>query len=180
MKRSDFLRSGPPAPDTPVAIDQATFSQLYDRYAPALLGVITGIVCDEAEAVKVLSSTFAQIRLEFGKPRPGNQPLFVWLLSIARTNALEAKKSQSPSTPPAPQRRDAGNQILGLLPSKNGRSAVVTGRKPVQSPVNELINAVLFRNCTPEEAASSIGLPVDTARQQLRLAMQELRVSSIS
>ena len=179
MKRSDFLHSEPPTPGTPVAIDQATFSQLYDRYAPALLGVIRAIVCDETEAVKVLFSTFTQIRLEFGKPRPENQPLFVWLLSIARANALEAKKNQTTSALPIPQHIDAGKLVLGLSPSQNGRNAFLAERKPVSSPLNELVNAVLFRNCTPEDAVSSIGLPAGTARQQLRLAMQEFRVSSI-
>lgn len=179
MKRSDFLHSEPSAPSKPVAIDQATFAQLYDRYAPTLLGVISAIVYDEKEAVRVLSSTFTQIRMEFGKPRPENQPLFVWLLSIARTKALEAQKNQTPSAPPIPQRIVPENIVLGLSPSHKGRSTVVAGRKPVASPANELVSAVLIRNCTPEEAAVSMGLPMDTARQQLRQAMQEFRVTSI-
>lgn len=180
MKRSDSRQSEPFAPSTPVAIDKATFSQLYDRYAPALLGIISAIVCDEAEAVKVLSSTFTQIRLEYGQPRPANQPLFVWLLSIARSKALEAKKNQTTSASPNPQRIDAGRMVLGLSPSQNGGSVIVAGRKPEAPRANELVNAVLVKNCTPEEAALSIGLPVDTARQQLRQAMQELRVASMN
>lgn len=168
MIRSDFSRSKPSSPGGSVAIDQVTFSQIYDQYAPALLGVITAIVRNEDEAVRLLEITFEQVCSRFEQFQPGRQPLFVWLLSIARSTALEAMKAPKKSDPLLPQFASIGNKP---------DVAVTDAQNAALSPTNKLINAVLFENCTPEEAVLAIGLPVETARQQLRLTMQQLRTS---
>lgn len=163
MIRSDSSHPEPSIPPEFVALNRAAFSQLYDQYAPALLGVITAIVGDETEAARLLEVTFTEIRSQFGQSKPPGQPLFVWLLSMARRTASEASKSPKPKQPdPA---------ALGLTdPEKKVRA-------PGAHPTNELLAAVLFQNCTPEEAASLVGLPVETARQHLRLAMRQWRTS---
>ena len=172
MIRSDFPRPEPSSSSGSVAIDQVTFSRIYDQYASALLGVITTIMRDEDEAIRLLEVTFEQVRSRYGQFRPEQQPLFVWLLSIARSTAsaaLEAKKSPDKS----------GLSIQQFVSISNEPAASVTDTQN-PAPMNELINAVLFRNCTPEEAVLAMGMPVEMARQQLRLAMQQLRTSRTS
>lgn len=153
----------------PAAFDQAAFSSIYDQYAPILLGVIDAIVQDEAESVGLLETTFIQIRSQFGDFRPDRQPLFVWLLSIARSVALEAKQS--------PGKRGSSVRQLTVVGNLLEATPIARITRPF-SVLNELLDAVLLRNCTPEEAVSSIGLPVATARQQLRLALRQFRLSS--
>ena len=168
MIRSDLFRPESLSPSEVVTINQTTFSQLYDQYAPALLGVISAIVGDETEAVRLLEVTFVRVRTEFGRTKPENQPLFVWLLSIARSVALDAVKNQQ--TIPDPT--NTGKVMMVVSVSAN--ASTDTGTQG-SSSANDLLNAVLFRNCTPEEAVSAVGLPAATARQQLRQAMQQLR-----
>ena len=172
MIRTDFsqLKSSPP--DGLGTIDQATFSQLYDQYAPALLGVITAIVQNEAEATRLLEVTFLKICSQFS---PKQQPLFVWLVSVARATALDAVKDQKGSTPPIVKLSDGGKVMTDVFTRSDSSTTVPDPSHRVGSPLNKLLDAVFFQNCTPEEAASTIGLPVTTARQQLRLAMQLLR-----
>ena len=177
MTRSDFSRPEPSSPGSSPAIDQTTFSQLYDQYAPALLGVITGIVSDKDEAVRLLEITFVKIRSQYGLKRPASQPLFIWLLSVARATALETKSFKA-SGQPVLRLIGIGKKV-SLSENRNAPTPFVTDiRKPVPSSVNELLDAVLFKNFTPEEAVSAIGLPPTTARQQLRTAMQQFRTSS--
>lgn len=173
MIRSNSSRPEPPPPNESVTIDEATFSGIYDRYAPALLGVISAIVRDKAEAIRVLETTFTEINSQYGQPRSSGQPLFIWLLLKARSVALEA--ARNPLKPSPFVRQPADPTKLGV--SVNDTMPVTSPQKRVSSLTNELLDGVLFKNCTPEEAASAIGLPVATARQQLRLAMQQLRSS---
>ena len=177
MIRSDFSRPEPPSPGSSTAIDQTTFSQLYDQYAPALLGIITAIVSDKDEAVRLLEITFVKIRSQYGLKRADSQSLFIWLLSVARATALETKSFKT-SGQPILQLTGIGKKVL-LGGNRNAPTTFVTDtRKPAPSLVNNLLDAVLFENRTPEEAVSGMGLPPATARQQLRIAMQQLRASS--
>lgn len=173
MTHSDSSHPEPSSPGS-VAIDQLTFSRLYDQYAPALLGVIAAIVHDEAEAIRLLESTFMKVSTQFEQARPESQPLFIWLLSIARSLALEATKSPRTADLTNLRLTDTGRVDMVAM---NKATAPVAGNRPALSPTNELLDAVLYKNCTLEEAASSVGLPVASARQQFRLAMQQLRRS---
>jgi RNA polymerase sigma factor (sigma-70 family) len=176
MNRSTFARPETSPSGKSVAIDQTAFAALYDQYASKLFGVITAIVCDKAEAEALLEETFVRIRLQFGQFRSESQPLFVWLVSIARTTALEVRQNQKPV--PVLQFTQNGQIVANLVrPLMDAKS--LTRSEPVSSSANALIDAVLFKNCTPEEAAENLGLPVETARQQLRKAMQQLRAANL-
>lgn len=175
MTNSDFAHPESFPPNDPVAIDQITFFQIYDQYAPMLLGVIAAIVHDKDEAVRVLEVTFTKIRSQFGQSRPQSQSLFVWLLSIARATASDAKKNIV--RPDLPVFNLSSTGKVNAFVDSSSPTAILGAQIPILSPTNDLLNAVIYKNCTLEEAVSSIGMPVETARQQLRLAMQQLRSS---
>lgn len=177
MIRSDLFRPESLSPGEVVTINQTTFSQLYDQYAPALLGVISAIVGDETEAVRLLEITFVRVRTEFGRTKPENQPLFVWLLSIARSTALEATEGQTKPGMTVLRFTDMGWVTTGSSTRNGPATAATDTHSPTPSPMSELLDAVLIKNCAPEEAASLVGLPVTTARQHLRSAMQQFRAS---
>jgi len=93
------------------------------------------------------------------------------LLSLTRKTIADALQARSKVPSPAFQLTSTGNVTLSpnrTVPAGSFR----TGSTDTQ--LKELLDAVLFKKCTPEEAAHSIGLPVETARQQLRLAMQQV------
>lgn len=175
MTRSDFSQPSQSRSGESTGIDQVAFAQLYDRYAPVLLGIITAIVRNEPEATRLLEDTFVKICSQFGEFRTECQPLFVWLVSIARSTALDAVESQQKLNPPVLKLADTGKVVTGVFTRSNSSTPTTNPHQLTASPLNELLDAVFFRNYTLEEAASSIGLPVVTARQQLRLAMQSLR-----
>lgn len=154
--------------------NQVAFAELYDRYASSLLGVITGIVSNEAEAVEILEKTFIAVRSQAIQFEPTKQPLFIWMFGIARSVALNALKTHKSA------------QILPLYLNESGQlnasklltdQTISPANTAADSRLNELLNAVVFKNCTPEEAAASLEIPVEEARQQLRLAMRQLQNS---
>ena len=142
------------------AIDKATFSALYDRYAPVLLGVITSIIPDKAASVVVLEDAFLAIHAQLDQFQSGKQPLFTWLLHITRQTAIDALRKRRQTLPDNLTLSETGQLV---------RSAEHS------APHTSLLDAVLFKNCTPEEAALSLNIPIEQARQQLRLAVQGQR-----
>lgn len=134
--------------------------------------MINAMVNDKAEAIRLLEVTFTKIRAQVSSSRPAGQPVFIWLLSVARAAALEAREAARKSGPAGLQLTNAGQVITG-----RNSVAATTGRANESFSGKNLIDAVLFNNCTPEEAAAKLGLPSQTARQQLRLAMQQLRTT---
>ncbi len=155
---------------------QLDFSTLYDRYAPALLGVITRIVSDKDESIRLLESTFMKVRLEINQFNAEKQPVFAWLLNIARKEAAEFL-NQREKGQTAVFELSANGKVMPL--QKNTTPAPRPFRSDLTDPrLTELVDSVLFENCTPEEAAGSVGFPVELARQQLRRAVQQLRASS--
>ncbi len=86
--------------------DPAAISLLFDRYAPALLGVISRIVNDPHKAESLLQAVFIRIRIELTAYDPEKIRLFTWMLGIARSTALE-----SLDPPGVPEIRGAENTV---------------------------------------------------------------------
>ena len=57
-------------------INKFDFHTLYDRYAPALFGVITKSILNEGEAAMVLEKIFVAAQAEIGTFQPEKQPIF--------------------------------------------------------------------------------------------------------
>ncbi|AUD04286.1 RNA polymerase sigma factor [Spirosoma pollinicola] len=173
MSQPVDIRQDSDLPDEWNAQSRLDFSTLYDRYAPVLLGVITRIVTDKTEAVSLLEQTFIQVRSELVQFQSEKKPLFIWLLGIARCTALEAVGQRKQIQMPVLQLKSTGQVVA--LPTSAVTHQTGFCIDSTDANLKELLDSVLFKNCTPEEAAATIGVPVDTARQQLRLAIQKLR-----
>ncbi|GAB3800976.1 hypothetical protein GCM10028819_27320 [Spirosoma humi] len=154
------------------AINKVDFHALYDRYAPALFGVITKSILNKDEAAALLEKIFVAVGAEIGLFEPEKQPVFAWLLTITRNAITDALQMRNRVPYPAFQVTTTGQVTL---PAHQPAPAVHFDTHPTNSQLKELLDAVLFKKCTPEEAARTMGLPTETARQQLRLAMQQLR-----
>lgn len=70
--------------------DRAKFEDLYDNYAPLLLGVISRVVEDERIAAEVLKDTFIKIRKDMIDGHCSADNLCTWMLSTARNLSQKA------------------------------------------------------------------------------------------
>ncbi len=144
--------------------DKDSFFALYDRYAPILLGIITSMIPDKAQSAVVLEDAFLAIHAQLDQFQPGKQPLFAWLVQITRHTAADALRKRR-QTLPADLKLSGTGKLIRLTDHPTSANTQQTA----------LLDAVLFRNCTPQEAALSLGIPVEQAQQQLRLAVQNQR-----
>jgi DNA-directed RNA polymerase specialized sigma24 family protein len=159
-------------PSGQTTINNLNFNTLYDQYAPALFGVITKTVLNEGEAAALLEKIFITVHAELSTFRPGKQSVFTWLLTLTRKTIADALQARNKVPSPAFLLTSTGN--VTLSPNRTAPAGSFC-TDPTDTQLKELLDAVLFKKCTPEEAAHTIGLPVETARQQLRLAMQQIR-----
>ena len=170
-------KDGPlrPVPEPDSDKNKLAFGRLYDQYASLLLGVLTRMVSDKAEAVRLLEQSFVTIHQQIGKLEAGKQRSFINLLRIAHRTASDALALRK-------QRRISS---LGL--TETGKLTTPPWQVTRSTPAREVpentadgqrgkfLNDILFHNCTLEEAAASAGIPIDQARQQLRVAVRQLR-----
>lgn len=151
-------------------------AQIYDQYAATLLGVITKMVTDKEQATVLLELVFSKLIEQTDQLQKTTQPLFVHLLQLARRTAMDALEECRQPKAISLQLVDDGKTI-NFVRQKDSSVTPIHGQIHMTDVERqEFIDCVLFRSCTPEEAASSLGLPVERARQQLRLAFQQVRI----
>ncbi len=159
------------------ARDQKAFSYLYDHYAGALNGVVSGIVSSPETAEDVLQQVFVNVwrRIESYDESKGR--LFTWMLNIARNAAIDEIRSKA--------HRD--QQLTKPLPDQEAGAALGistiamadTGLKKILQQLKEehrtLIELAYFQGYTQEEIAQIKQIPLGTVKTRIRAALQQLR-----
>lgn len=161
--------------DQQTAEDKLAFYRLYDQYASVMLGIITKMMSDKSEAAVILERSFVTISQQLSELKTGRQPMFVYLLSIARRTASDAIAIRKQSDISPLQLTETGKLTTPVWQTTRSIPLSDVPKNTADAQQNKFLNDVLFHNCTPEEAAASAGIPVAQARQKLRLAVQQLR-----
>ena len=73
--------------------NQQSMGKLYDKYSPALYGIIFRITGDEKLAEQTLTTTFIKAWEESEILHKRDTSLFMWLINIARQAAFDIVKS---------------------------------------------------------------------------------------
>lgn len=88
--------------------DEAAFAELFDRLAPAVLGVLSRLMRRQDLAEQILEETFLQCWLQAGKYLPEQGSPRAWLLGIATTRGaacLRRERAVSAGVWKGPERR---------------------------------------------------------------------------
>lgn len=149
-------------------------TDLYERFAGPLYGVILRIVTDEAMANDVLQDTFVKIWKNIDQYEESRSQLFTWMYQIARNAALDGKRSMV-------RHRSEEVQIAETVVSHNTMVNVDTIN--IASQLNALpekyrsvVDALFFQGYSQREWSQESGLPLGTIKTRLRIALRELRV----
>ena len=166
------------------ARDSAAFEHLYDRHAPAVLGIVARIVGDQAEAEEILQETFwrvwnqaATFDIEKGQFR-------AWLFSIARRLALDLLRRRT--VRPQTARDEAEERRFEQAPAPNDNvpeaaeqamaaAGVRHALEQLSAEQYQVLTLAYFRGLTRQEIARETGLPLGTVHTRARLGLQNLR-----
>lgn len=149
------------------------FEELYDRFAPCFLGVLTRIVQHPDQAQDLLQDSFVKIWQNIHRYDPAKGRLFTWMLRIVRNSAfdhLQRAKSSHEYIETIPL-----EQLGIVMPSYQTTGLTSWVRSILSIEQQHIIDLIYFRGYTRQEIADEFNLPVGTVKTRLRTALHRLR-----
>lgn len=153
-------------------------STLYEKYSPALYGVVCRLVNDDHLAEDILQEAFVKIWNNAEGYDPSKGRLFTWMLNICRNAAIDkmrgkgfkaGKKTASDETI---LYDNPANAYDDVKPETIGIREIVEKLKPEWK---QIIDLVYFNGYTHQEVSEELNLPLGTVKTRLRSAILFLR-----
>jgi DNA-directed RNA polymerase specialized sigma24 family protein len=142
-----------------------SFGIAYDKYAPALLGIIKRIVNNEQLADEILQSTFVKAWQQVAAFNASKSSLFTWLINLARQTAFEAIKPAQVKNPAysTPVYEDNNNGVYNNSHGKgqNQRSA---------------FDLLYYMGLSCREAATELNITVEELKNMVRMKIKKLQL----
>jgi RNA polymerase sigma factor (sigma-70 family) len=154
------------------------FEYLYERYSPALYGIVLKVVKDEEKAADAMQDTFLKIWKNISSYNAEKGTLFTWILNVARNTAIDKLRLDSKTekvvslsvTSESDISPDVSfNPVVNVIDLRAIVSALLPERRV-------LIEMVYFEGYTHEEVAESLKVPLGTVKSRIRKSLQELRL----
>ena len=159
------------------ARDETALSLFYDRYAPALYGVILRIVKKEDEAEDVLQEALVKIWNSFASYDSTKGRLYTWVLNICRNLSIDKIRSRQHRVSSRTQGLDDSPTALAqsaptaFRPEHIGLKDIVQQLIPEQ---RQIIDLLYFEGFTQSEVAEELNLPLGTVKTRARTAIKLL------
>ncbi|MEO6708969.1 MAG: sigma-70 family RNA polymerase sigma factor [Planctomycetota bacterium] len=161
--------------------DQAALAQLYDLTSRPVFALALRILKDRHLAEEVVLDVFLQIWNRAASFDPSRGRPFGWILTIARSRALDALRSRTVRS-----RREedltlgAAASDLGATPPE--RAAATDRSRRVADAIAALpadqasaVELAYFQDLSHAEIAERLALPLGTIKTRIRLGMLKLR-----
>lgn len=157
--------------------DEGALAALYDRYRLILFGLTLRILHDRQESEDILQETFLQVWRRAGDFDATRGRAFTWLVTIARSRALDRLRSMgsrarlAEAAPPPEQIGDAAADAF------HSEQAEVVRRALAQIPIDQRQALFLgyFEGLTQSEIAARLGAPLGTVKTRMRTGLMKLR-----
>lgn len=168
--------------------DERALAALYDRYAPALLGLVMRIVRDQADAEAVLMKAFLQAWRSADSFDAERGSVIGWLTIIARSRALDFVRTESRRERREPLNEDREAPLVlvddsvhadpsAAVEAQETRQTVEAALASLQPAQRAAIELAYFEGLTHVEVAERLAEPLGTIKTRIRLGMIKLRES---
>lgn len=144
--------------------EEAAFIKLYDTYSAALYSYILKIVPDKAKAASILKSTFVTAWKNIETYDNNQSGLFIWLLNIARNEAIQALNEIDPMV------NKTSNQASGI---NNSSIQTLLSNLPLLQKTILTLN--YYGGFNVNEIAEILKLPAKLVERKLQGALEQLR-----
>lgn len=161
----------------------AAFEALYRQTAPLVLASVRRLAGVQPFIEDVLADTFLQAWRDAARFEPARGSALTWLLTIARSRALDrlrievlrqgglATRPGAPAESEAPPASDP-QWILQQLQDKTRLHTLLDGLAPKERWV---LSLAYFRDLTQAEIADQTGMPLGTVKSLMNRAQHKLR-----
>lgn len=159
--------------------DETALAAVYDRYRTILFGLILRILHDRQEAEDVLQEVFLQVWRRAADFDEERGRAFTWLVTIARSRALDRLRTASARSRLAEQVAqspvdDVGDAAVDVVKSE---AAAVVRQALATLPEEQRRTLFLayFEGLTQTEIAARLGDPLGTVKTRMRSGLKTLR-----
>ena len=159
--------------------DEQALAALYDRYRLILFGLILRILHSQPEAEDVLQEVFLQVWRRAGDFDETRGRPFTWLVTLARSRAIDRLRSTSARARTADEAARAVPDSISDAASDAVKSeqGEIVRRALSELPDEQRRPLVLayFEGLTQTEIAERTGTPLGTIKTRMRSGMTKLR-----
>lgn len=160
--------------------DEAALEELYDRWAPGLLGMLVRILPDREAAEEILEDVFARLWSESKRLSRDGASVGARLFFLARRKGIERLRASRHLPALAPGLPDRAS--LAWTPQPQEIERVEQRRELLRKVIHQLpkpqleaLEGVIFEGLTAAELAHRLEQPRARARAGLQAAMRFLR-----
>lgn len=161
--------------------DQDALASLYDSTSRLVYGLILRIVSDPATAEEVMVDVYKQVWRQASDYAEGRGAPLAWLLTIARTRALDRLRAGWQDQQ-RKQPLDAASQAISQSANPEEMTVLAERQRFVRAALGSLsseqreaIELAYYSGLSHSEIALQLGQPLGTIKTRIRLGMIKLR-----
>jgi RNA polymerase sigma-70 factor (ECF subfamily) len=160
--------------------DPGALEALYERYAPAVMGLALRITGDAPAAEDVVQETFWRAWRHAASFRAARGSPIAWLCSIARNLAIDLWRRRQAGPRPDDEAAldmapDPAADVAEAAWTAARSASVRAALRSLPEAQRRVIELAYFRGLTRQEIATVTGEPLGTIHTRARLALQKLR-----
>lgn len=158
--------------------DQKAFALLYDKYSPALYGIILRMCNDEGLAQEILQDTFMTVWEKSETYDPSKGRFYTWSYRIAKNKVLNVLRKTN---------KLIQTDDLSVYANREMDQSSTDGLLELKGSINKLeahhkraIDLVYFKGLTHNEAHKEMNVPLGTFKSYIRQALKKIKESYTS
>jgi len=163
------------------------FATFYDRWSATVRGLVARIVGEPADTDEVVEEVFWQVWQQADRFDGERGRVAVWLLTIARSRALDRVRARKRRRDDVADTRDDGTSRLDQMAADDSafdpaefadqRARVAAALSGLPGEQCEVVTLAYFSGLSQAEIAEQLDLPLGTVKTRTRLAFSKLRDS---
>lgn len=152
----------------------------YERHNRLAFSLILKIVGNRADAEDVLVDTFWQVWQQASRYEPSRGKPVAWLLTIARTRAIDSLRSSQRLGARTEEFDAPGSAPQAAVPAVDVvtigiQSAVQQALGQLSDPQRKVLELAYFEGMSHSEIAAKTGQPLGTVKDRIRTGMVHLK-----
>ncbi len=160
--------------------EHAALAEFYDATCSVVFSLALRILGDRAAAEDAVVEVYTQVWAQVGTYDPQRGTPLSWLMTIARSRALDLFRSRRRSQNVEPL--EAAGNVPSAAPTPEDMSVAVQRQRLIRRALEELsqdqrhvIELAYFSDLSHSEIAEKLRLPLGTVKTRIRQGMMRLR-----
>lgn len=165
--------------------DRQAFAELYDRYAPRLLGLAERILGRRSDAEDLLHDFFIEVRKQAHGYDSTRGSVASWLVLRLRSRALDRLRSPAyrrfvdlESAPKSAEPQISAEAVTAESEREPLHRSLQASLQTLPDETRAILELVYFKDRSLPEVAAELSLPLGTVKSRIHRALRTLRAQA--